>query len=686
MNNWNVAELGPPFLEFIALGASLLLLSINEGYQVAIISCRHFGPEKMKDWPRARSIRQLIFSPTGEYDRLPRLFLGQSFMVVFCTYMISSLTVFDHWPDGAFKLLCRSGIPGILVCVNLAQLWPSLWAAKNPREYLTSAPAVSPIVSGALWIESLGLLHFTFVFVAFLEYLLTFTLSGTQRLGGPTGEGNFGSHPSKFGTGNNTTSSSRSRGSSLVEAGSDEDDDDIVAINFRGAESAAASAPLAAADDDDDDDNAAAGHVDDRQKGEQKQGEESEGKHGGSFKYKVKIFLSTLLQSACTIWLLHNLFEGRSIVALDPWLLLFLVLLTYYIIFLAEGLKIAVVSMAHMSRDDVAAAGYSLAIYDLLIAGPQTPCCLKSPSSSLCCLLPATQRPGSLSAPSRYYSFLHYGHQEKLPAAGAVVGGGEVVGEYEHEHEQEPNPVHVSLSTAVADGCAGAGTESLAASKGVDISRFLLGRQCIVVPGSFLIASIFTFNLGGHANTPWGAFMNTVLVSLSLPSVICTLQFAQLAPQVLAGRYPGVFMSIPGSKTLVSAALTIQSMGLTETPFLLCDLLDPHKSWTELILGVSSLREALPCRCVRGWFNGIGVETPFSTAPTDDDSDDKSDDAAAEKKRASSRGKTVYPEGIDNTANAALFASSHLYRDEEEDDDVHQGGLRSNPMTDSVAV
>ena len=70
---------------------------------------------------------------------------------------------------------------------------------------------------------------------------------------------------------------------------------------------------------------------------------------------------------------------------------------------------------------------------------------------------------------------------------------------------------------------------------GLDVSRFLLGRQMIVVPLNFLIASIFTFAFPERRSPTM-----KVITALSLPTVICTLQFVQLAPQVFAGRHPAL--------------------------------------------------------------------------------------------------------------------------------------------------
>ena len=53
------------------------------------------------------------------------------------------------------------------------------------------------------------------------------------------------------------------------------------------------------------------------------------------------------------MYLLVNLCMERSIIALHPILLLLLLAVVYVVIFYCEGLKIAVVSSAHLTRDEL---------------------------------------------------------------------------------------------------------------------------------------------------------------------------------------------------------------------------------------------------------------------------------------------------------------------------------------------
>ena len=80
----------------------------------------------------------------------------------------------------------------------------------------------------------------------------------------------------------------------------------------------------------------------------------------------VKATVSATLTLASAIFILYNLFAGYSALPLHPALLLFLVLAIYVVVFYCEGLKIAIVSSSHLSREQVIEMGYSPAIHDIL--------------------------------------------------------------------------------------------------------------------------------------------------------------------------------------------------------------------------------------------------------------------------------------------------------------------------------
>ena len=94
--------------------------------------------------------------------------------------------------------------------------------------------------------------------------------------------------------------------------------------------------------------------------------EESEVQRFSYVGYNMKLFFSTLLQCLCIYYLMTHLIQGHSIVAAPAWVLLLVILLAYYIVFLAEGMKVAIVGIAHLSQAAVEAAGYDMVIYSLL--------------------------------------------------------------------------------------------------------------------------------------------------------------------------------------------------------------------------------------------------------------------------------------------------------------------------------
>ena len=98
------------------------------------------------------------------------------------------------------------------------------------------------------------------------------------------------------------------------------------------------------------------------------------------------------------------------------------------------------------------------------------------------------------------------------------------------------------------------------------VARFLLGRQMIVVPLGFLVASITHFTSCDALRLNYTQCL--FLVGLGLPGMLVTMQLAQLAPQVLASKNNKSFLQLPGAFCLVYFALAIELLGITEFAFL----------------------------------------------------------------------------------------------------------------------
>ena len=185
----NVSKLGGPFCESILLIMLYMLLFINEGYQIGLISIKELttttttttttvmltSDDVLVNNLQAKKIIDLIFADSR--DNLPKLFIGHSCISVFCMTLISQLTTFKSFPSIPFisdritSLLIRSGVPGIIFTINVFQLLPTLIAQMYPISFLNYTPFIHMIVTTALAIESTGIAQFSFVLIRLLEFL-----------------------------------------------------------------------------------------------------------------------------------------------------------------------------------------------------------------------------------------------------------------------------------------------------------------------------------------------------------------------------------------------------------------------------------------------------------------------------------------------------------------------------------
>lgn len=192
-------------------------------------------------------------------------------------------------------------------------------------------------------------------------------------------------------------------------------------------------------------------------------------------RWNTKVIVSSIITLACLIFMIVSICLSRSITGLHPVLILLLITLLYVIVFYCEGLKIAIVSTAHLDRDECINKGFDVAIYDLLRAN---------------------------------------GRED--------------------------------------------GTQ-----------RFLLGRQLIVVPANFALATLLSFTGYEHINP----FFYFLFIGLALPCVLVTLQTVQLTPQVLAGRHPAIWLTLPGSWYITYACLQVEKFKVANAAYLMTELL-----------------------------------------------------------------------------------------------------------------
>lgn len=156
----NVAQNGGPLVEGLLLVSSLALLYLAEGFQVCVLGLRNLESGIVDE--TASKLRNLVFPESG-VDNLSRLFLGQSFLVVLATFLIAQLTSFrsfPHLPDSAagrlLHVLLSSGLAGIIIMVNLAQLLPSTLAQRYPRRWANCTPLVYRVCQLALLLTDTG--------------------------------------------------------------------------------------------------------------------------------------------------------------------------------------------------------------------------------------------------------------------------------------------------------------------------------------------------------------------------------------------------------------------------------------------------------------------------------------------------------------------------------------------------
>jgi hypothetical protein len=97
-----------------------------------------------------------------------------------------------------------------------------------------------------------------------------------------------------------------------------------------------------------------------------------------------------------------------------------------------------------------------------------------------------------------------------------------------------------------------------------NVKRFLLGRQMIVVPMGFLFAQLTHYS-DCPGNLIWlPPALYFPVITVGIPGVLILLQFAQLAPQLVAEKSPIRFLDMIGCYTLAYVALCIESVGVTE--------------------------------------------------------------------------------------------------------------------------
>ena len=152
-------------------------------FKVALLRSQHINIDKVTH-ARAAKCHDLIY-PSRSESKIKKLLIGQSFLVVLCTFLLARVMRFHKKLNpqlvlGSSQLasFLSSEIVGIVFTVCLAQLLPSLLAKNYPVEFL-NIPGIYTIIYTALLIENMGVVEFTYLIVKFSE-LLCFTAHSNQ--------------------------------------------------------------------------------------------------------------------------------------------------------------------------------------------------------------------------------------------------------------------------------------------------------------------------------------------------------------------------------------------------------------------------------------------------------------------------------------------------------------------------
>jgi len=105
------------------------------------------------------------------------------------------------------------------------------------------------------------------------------------------------------------------------------------------------------------------------------------------------------------------------------------------------------------------------------------------------------------------------------------------------------------------------------ANHGLNVQRFMVGRQFFVVFVVFLGAQLTTYS---ELKIDWlPNFLYVLIIQTGMPGVLFVLSFGQLMPQLIASTHPVTFMNLPGSWAVIHMALGFEAAGVTHFSWVL---------------------------------------------------------------------------------------------------------------------
>lgn len=102
--------------------------------------------------------------------------------------------------------------------------------------------------------------------------------------------------------------------------------------------------------------------------------------------------------------------------------------------------------------------------------------------------------------------------------------------------------------------------------EGLNVQRFLIGRQFFVVFVVFLSAQLTTYPT---LELPLPGWLFTFLIETGLPGCLVVLAFGQLMPQLVASTHPITMMGLPFSWATIQMALLFEMLGVTHFSWVL---------------------------------------------------------------------------------------------------------------------
>jgi len=104
-------------------------------------------------------------------------------------------------------------------------------------------------------------------------------------------------------------------------------------------------------------------------------------------------------------------------------------------------------------------------------------------------------------------------------------------------------------------------------NNGMNVRRFLIGRQFFVVFVVFLCAQLTTYP--DLPKKGWPNWLFTLVIETGLPGALVVLAFGQLMPQLIAATHPMRFMNLWFSWSVVALTLALEFIGIAHFAWVL---------------------------------------------------------------------------------------------------------------------